>query len=72
MSLRSYDKKALNIVRTLDGWMDGWMDELNVTFTKVRPIRQAETTVMRRMALVARMKLPSNMAAPGIEPGSRG
>ena len=27
---------------------------------------------MRRMALVARMKLPSNMAAPGIEPGSRG
>ena len=27
---------------------------------------------MRRMALLTRMKLPSNMAAPGIEPGSRG
>ena len=26
---------------------------------------------MRRKALVARMKLPSNMAAQGIEPGSR-
>ena len=28
--------------------------------------------VMRRKALVAWMKLPYNMAAPGIEPGSRG
>ena len=34
------------------------------------PNRQAGTTVMRLTALEARMKLPSNMAAPGIKPGS--
>ena len=54
------------------GCQDGWMREFNVTFASVRPNRQAGTTVMRRTALVARMKLPSNMAATGIEPGSRG
>ena len=43
--------------------MDGWMREFNVTFAKVRPNRQAGTTVMRPTALLARMKLPSNMAA---------
>ena len=49
-----------------------WMREFNATFAQVRPNRQAGTTVMRWTALVARMKFPSNMAAPGIEPGSRG
>ena len=48
------------------------MREFNVTFAYVRPNKQAGTMVMRWMALVARMKLPSIMAAPGIEPGSRG
>ena len=43
------------------------MIEFNVTLARVRPNRQAWTTVMRQMALAARMKLPSNMAAPGIE-----
>ena len=57
---------------TLALWMDGWMREFNATFAYVRPNRQAGTTVMRWMALVARMKRPSNMAAPGVEPGSRG
>ena len=52
--------------------MDGWMREFNVTFASVRPNRKAGTTIMRLMALVTRMKLPSNMAAPGIEPWSRG
>ena len=56
----------------MDGWMDGWMREFNATFAKVRPNRQAGTTVMRGMALVARMKHLSNMAALGIEPGFRG
>ena len=56
----------------MDGWMDGWMREFNATFALVRPNRQTGTTVMEQKALVARMKLPSNMAAPGIEPGSRG
>ena len=42
------------------------MDEFNVTFTYVRFDRQAGTMIMRCMALVARMKLPSNMAALGI------
>ena len=50
--------------------MDGWMREFNVTFAQVRPNRQAGTMVMRRMALVTRMKLSPNMAAQGIEPVS--
>ena len=53
-------------------WMDGWIREFNVTFTQGKPNRQTGTTVMRRMAFVARLKLLSNMVAPGIEPGSRG
>ena len=50
--------------------MEGWMGEFNVTFAWVRPNRQAGTMAMRQMALVARMKLSSNMAEPGIEPKS--
>ena len=38
------------------------MREFNVNFAKVR--RQAGTMVMRLMALVAKMTLPSNKAAP--------
>ena len=34
-------------------------------FTSLSPIGKAGTTVMRRMALVARMKLLSSMAATG-------
>ena len=49
--------------------MDGWMREFNITFAQARPNRQAGTTVIREMAIEARMKLPSNMVAPGIEPG---
>ena len=49
------------------GWMDACMREFYITFIFVRPDRPAGTTVMRRVALVARMKLPSNMAAPGTE-----
>ena len=52
--------------------MDGWITEFYITFAKVRPNKQAGITVMRRITLVARMKLPSNMAAPGNEPRSRG
>ena len=52
--------------------MEIWTRELNATFAQVRPNTQTGTTVKRRMALVARMKLPSKMAAPGIEPRSRG
>ena len=37
-----------------------------------RTSRQTGTTVMRQMTVVARMKLPSELAAPGIELGSRG
>ena len=48
------------------------MTEFNITFAKVRPNRSAGTMVLRMMALVARIKLLSNMAAPGAEPGSRG
>ena len=44
---------------------DVWMREFYFTFAQVKHKRQAGTTVMRRMALVVRMKLPSNMAAPG-------
>ena len=47
---------------------DGWMREFNVTLPLVRPNRQAGTTVMRRMAFVDRMKLPSNMTAPELNP----
>ena len=47
------------------------MREYNATFTEVRPNRQVGTMVMWRMALVARMKLPSNMVAAVIEPGSK-
>ena len=50
---------------------EGWMREFNVTFTYLRPNRQAGTTIMRRMALVARMKRLCNKVAPGIEPGYR-
>ena len=39
------------------------MTEFNITFAKVRPNRSAGTMVLRMMALVARIKLPSNMAA---------
>ena len=46
-------------------YIDRWMRELNVTFAKVRLNRQAWATVMRQMALVARMKHPSSMAALG-------
>ena len=46
--------------------IDGWLREFNVTFARVRHNRQAGTIVMRRMALAARMKLPSNMVAPGM------
>ena len=35
------------------------------------PNRQAGTTVTRQMALMARMKLQSNMVVPGIELSSR-
>ena len=52
--------------------MGGWMRDFNIAFAQVRPNRQAGTTVMRQMALAARLKLQTNMAAPGIEPGSRG
>ena len=51
---------------------DGWLREVIITFANLRSNRQAGTMLMRRMALVARMKLSSGMAAPGIEPGSRG
>ena len=36
--------------------------ELNITFAVIGLNRQTGTMVMRQMALVARMKLPSNMA----------
>ena len=45
--------------------------ELNATFIQVKPNRQAGKIVMRQIALVSRIKLFSNMTAPGIEPGSR-
>ena len=48
------------------------MREFNVTFAMVRSNTQTGTTVMRQMAIVARMKLPSIMAAPGIESGRLG
>ena len=48
------------------------MREFYITFAWVRPNREAATTVVRRAALVARMKVASNMAATGIEPESRG
>ena len=38
------------------------MRDFNVTFTWVRPNRQTGTTVMSRMALVARMKLLANIS----------
>ena len=47
----------------------GWMREFNVTFAYVKPHRQAGTMVMRWVALAARMKPPSNMTAPGFNPG---
>ena len=56
----------------VNGCQDGWMREFEITFTEVRPNRQMGTMVMRRMALVARKKLWSNMAVPRIEPSSRG
>ena len=40
-----------------------------VILVLVRPDRLAGTIVMRRMALVARMELPSDTEALGIEPG---
>ena len=43
--------------------MEICMREFNVTFAQVRPNRQTGTMVMRRMALLARMKLSSYMAA---------
>ena len=49
-------------------WMNESREFLNVTFGLMRPNRQAWTTVMRWMTLVAKMKLLSYMAAPGIEP----
>ena len=52
--------------------MEIWIREFNAIFAQVRPNRQTGTMVMRRMALAARRKPPSNMAAPEIEPGSRG
>ena len=45
----------------MDGWMDGWMSEFNITFIWVRPYRQTGATVMRWTALVAEMKLFSNI-----------
>ena len=51
--------------------LSGCVREFKVIFALVRPNRLAGTTVMRRIALVARMKLPSNIAALGIEPGYR-
>ena len=47
------------------------MREFDVTFTQVRTNRQAGTMVMRETPFVAKMKLPSNMATLGTEPGSR-
>ena len=52
--------------------MDGWIREFDITFVYIRSIKQSGTTVMRKDALVAWMKLSSNMATPGTEPGSRG
>ena len=46
--------------------MDGYTG-FNVTFAMVRLNGKAGTTVMRSMAYVTRMKLPSNMAALGPE-----
>ena len=51
--------------------MDGYTG-FNVTFDMVRLNGKAGTTVMRSMAFVTWLKLPSNMAAPGIAPRSRG
>ena len=42
------------------------MREFNVTFVKLKPTRQAETTVMRWKAIVAWIKLPSNVPALAI------
>ena len=47
------------------------MREFNTTFAQVMPNRQAGTMVMRCMELMAGMKLPSNMAAAGIEPEAK-
>ena len=47
----------------------GRMREFNVTLAQVRPNRQAGTTVMRRMALMARIKLPSSMGPEVRSPG---
>ena len=64
--------KPIRWAENMTSWIPhGWMREFNATFAWVRPNRQARTTVMRWMALVARIKLPSNMAAPEIEPWSR-
>ena len=49
--------------------MEEQINELNNTFTWVRLNRQARITVRRQMALVAWIKLPSNMEAPRIDPG---
>ena len=67
-----FSESKLSVRGCTGGWMDGWMREFTITSAKLRPNRQPGTTVMMWMALVARMKLPSNMAALGIEPGSRG
>ena len=52
--------------------MDGWMREFDITLVQIRPNTQAGTKAMTQVALVARMKFLSNMAAPGIEPRTRG
>ena len=51
--------------------MEEQINELNNTFTWVRLNRQARITVMRQMALVAWIKLPSKREAPKIEPRFR-
>ena len=49
---------------------DGWMDErVQCNFRLGKGNRQAGITVMRRMALVTRTKIMSNMAAPRLNLG---
>ena len=53
-----------------DGWKDGWIREFNVTFALVSSNRQTGTMVMMQTALMARMKLPSNMQHQGSNSGT--
>ena len=56
----------------IESYFPGWIREFNVTIALVRPNLQAGTIVMRRMALVARMKLHlSWQHTEEIDPGSR-